>query len=1849
MATLTFSKRRPEGGKQRELPWPMLRPDQCYHLTMYALPVLADDGDTYEVEVCPLCGHVEHVQASRHGQRPPRTMLVSKAAAETVDWRKDPRYRWITVHPHGEEEEGYPVLLRMDDPKGESGSGTIVGGAGGALNYRRITGVKTKGQYRTEARRKREERKAKREQRRAREREEARQAGLTEEEIAERERQRLETLSELQSGREKAEAEHLAELGELLGWEPTQLDERVKEQLPGKTADRLERERRRRLLRAADKVEKQVQDAVIERHERDMIEALGSSRPEDLTADEVEDTGLGYMAEVETLARENGLSPEQARRRGKIITNEALLVAEQEGYIEDAGRARNYIDSLQAMAALAREEDRPYREQGLHDPEAPIEVPPEKAPQVLLAREKFKQRMRQLQAMEREVKGAAPTDVTKVAAGSALVEIEPLSDEEALHKVEQSLQERAQTTAAVRLLTETEEIEGGPKTLQQHLLEGRHVQLEEVAQAVFRQPLTIPREVLDLLGPETAAALMARQIMRHTGDDAAAIRETLREHHMQQQTEQAQEAVRRAREHLEAAAHAFDGLGTIGELGPEGLEAASAANEEKLEHLHEARETLGLALGQLQMMGALNAALMEGQEDTIDVALGPVGNARALQIAAALGLDADDYELQTDGPNQYLRLGRSAWYKLMEEPDPEQVELYDRARSIKAGDDDEKGWLAEGLMRRPSDAYYEEADIEQVEGWDVDVAELLEAKYGPELEEALREYAGRMLANDGVGSAASLRNRVLSAEWQANNLDEFQQQQFAEIVARIWPAEEADDNWTAVGEELVKPFLEEADEERVALDAQQVNTASAWDPMHRALQEVPEGKVAWTPLSQMTPQDKALLRQYFWTHLTDEEPPAAAETREERAARAEAAEEIIAGQSNIFGEVEPVTRGETEAFQERVEAEEAERAENAWTRYVRAQKGTHKAYRSLQALVQGDLLTSFGEHYARETGRELRSAPADLPNALGHVVGLMPRDALERVLDADDKVLRQQYESLRKRDAAGRYAPGAVKDLAQRILEKAKKMQLTLFTEREPAASRTSIGRTAENQARRVWSNVAPNFDPERPVEIIHDLNMDGRYVHQQRAIKLLEQNKRIGLHHSTGCVAGDTVLIDPMTQQQKTVREHYQDGTAPRVLSLDHDGHFHVAEAAVPFIKGSERLFRVVSDDGNQITVARSHLFLTPGGWRRLADLDPGDLVAAATAASRSRTDRPTCEMSADRSQGANISPAAAMCRVSRDRAADRHRYGHVAYPVGTASEPVVCSTPYWVRVSTIEAGAEEEYFDFEVPVYHNYVAHGLIHHNSGKSLVAIGGFTDLHSKGQVKRGLFLVPPKIQAQFGGEMNRYVEPGRFRHFADPSADAEERRAAYADPERDMVAVSHQAWRDDVTWAVAQQRFDGNTEQAAQWLREASPDETSSAVQEAIDAQGWQFDFNMVDEGHDTLNRKGKPDSRLARVIDATTERAGYFISASATPVKNDPSEVYDLLYKIRPDKFPRDGYEEFRRRYGLNTEANRQALQRLVMPYFYANNVDTGVMEAHEDIGVGLSEWQRDRYRQVLEAYNDARRVPQGSEAQREALARLMPEEALAGLEGEARAQKLDDVGRSLGFARDRAVARVLEHAPPEHNPRIQKVIALAEKHRGDDADEGMIPGLVFAQSLQSVDMLADALEKAGFRVGKITGKLDGEETELQRMRFNADAGRGQETLEEEARTRRQQAQYDVLVGSAAAAIGLNLERARWLVHYDQPWTAKEMRQREGRQNRLTQRWGNVSVYTLGTNVPYERRRRKLLEEKQGLMSTFMEPTEQIDDTGLAREIREARGERLTRGLHRATGAARGVLAEAAT
>lgn len=475
-----------------------------------------------------------------------------------------------------------------------------------------------------------------------------------------------------------------------------------------------------------------------------------------------------------------------------------------------------------------------------------------------------------------------------------------------------------------------------------------------------------------------------------------------------------------------------------------------------------------------------------------------------------------------------------------------------------------------------------------------------------------------------------------------------------------------------------------------------------------------------------------------------------------------------------------------------------------------------------------------------------------------------------------------------------------------------------------------------------------------------------------------------------------------------------------------------------------------------------------------------------------------------------------------------------------------------------------------------------------SGKTAMGLGAFADLHSKGMVKKGLFVVPSIVQGQFGAEALRFLKPGQFDWHCEPGGSYEDRLAAYKDPGKHFAVVTHQSFRDDVL-RMASEAGHGTPEQVSDHLASLSKPERAAFTKSVLEHHGAAFDYVMADEAHGLLNRAGKDNSRLSNVVESVTDNAPYYVHASGDPVKNDASEAFSLLQKMDGERY--SDQAAFMRRYGGDTLAAREGLQRELARHLYAMELKPDVSVARSVETVPLTAGQRSALEQV-DGHAAALRIAKLEGRTDVAAAKALSPAMFQGVpeaEHEAVAGRVAD---SVGILKESAVKRVL-NAHPESG-KLDAIARHAEARRGKQ-------GVVFAHSLDAVESIRQRLEAEGHRVVTITGK-DSAQAKGDKIRaFNPDKG---------------DATADIVVCSDAGATGANLQSGRWLAQYDTPDTAMTHAQRQGRINRIGQR-NSLELIDLAADHPSERRARSRLEKKYGLRSMLTSPLETLDDTGL--------------------------------
>lgn len=150
------------------------------------------------------------------------------------------------------------------------------------------------------------------------------------------------------------------------------------------------------------------------------------------------------------------------------------------------------------------------------------------------------------------------------------------------------------------------------------------------------------------------------------------------------------------------------------------------------------------------------------------------------------------------------------------------------------------------------------------------------------------------------------------------------------------------------------------------------------------------------------------------------------------------------------------------------------------------------------------------------------------------------------------------------------------------------------------------------------------------------------------------------------GCISADTILKDEETGKEYTVKELAEKKKRIIVKSMKKtergDYKFINKKTGIPYKKGRAKLYKVKTKSGKEITVSDKHKFYTKKGWGTLKNIDFKDTIAV-------------------------------------------NDNNKLVFDI----------------IKNIECIGEQDYYDLEVPDTHNYIAHDIIHHNSGKDFSCV------------------------------------------------------------------------------------------------------------------------------------------------------------------------------------------------------------------------------------------------------------------------------------------------------------------------------------------------------------------------------------------------------------------------------------------------------------------------------------------------------------------------------------------------
>ena len=152
--------------------------------------------------------------------------------------------------------------------------------------------------------------------------------------------------------------------------------------------------------------------------------------------------------------------------------------------------------------------------------------------------------------------------------------------------------------------------------------------------------------------------------------------------------------------------------------------------------------------------------------------------------------------------------------------------------------------------------------------------------------------------------------------------------------------------------------------------------------------------------------------------------------------------------------------------------------------------------------------------------------------------------------------------------------------------------------------------------------------------------------------------------------------------------------------------------------------------------------------------------------------------------------------------------------------------------------------------------------------------------------------------------------------------------------------------------------------------------------------------------------------------------------------------------------------------------------------------------------------------------------------------------------------------------------------------PKLDATISYLKDHLDIDPS---YKAVVFASYLDSVQVIVERLNEAGYPAVKYTGQMNAKEKEVAKVHYQTDPD------------------IRVLVSSDAGGYGVDLPQANLLLNYDQPWSAGLAVQRNGRINRTSSTWQSITIQDILIKDSIEQRQHDILKQKTSVADAIID------------------------------------------
>jgi len=997
---------------------------------------------------------------------------------------------WMTVHPNGPGTKGQPVLVQPVSP--DSKTSHVIGGAGGKLNYLKITSTKSAGDYaRESAERAKARRQADKDQR------------IKDKELGVADVKK-EAKGDVAVKRKAAEQAFIKTVADAMGWDHDAIafDQKAHEGLSQGALKKAGDQHHRATLSAA-------KDAVNLQRKRLLVDAdarkqaftgempLHTDDSTQLSVSDLDpvraDTGMGFDPHYKDRAEAAGLTPEEVKAEKAAIAVQAASDAVETPDVA-APKGPSVADKIKAELAKVNV-DRPDLQAKI------VEV------QQAVALLKAQKQLANIHKAAREATSAIDRSVEPKA---YVLEPTDASDSD----IEKSIGEDLRTIKTVAFLAAVNKADPQGSELEHHVAAGAFNSINAMALAAGGHAL-MDRSVVDVLGAAAASQVLARRLRADLGDEKADdIAESMGDFHLQHYEDLSVSALADVAELHEQAAQ----LDLDGSDNAEDLLLKAELNRKRMSALDDAQKVLGRSLGEMEANAAITYALREKGRNAVQVSLGKTPLDAAIKQLRAIGLQKGDYAIEKGGSNAFVTINASGMDCLARPVDAENVERMRRNLGIMNGAEDEDGWLPKGFANR--------ADLALKLQPGVADAMAIPFEPGTDLTASLKDYIGSRTADGDM--PADILSDLQSADF-FQKVGAARATEYRAALDQVAPNKHPDGKQLQRAEDLSPLFNQYADDfvgtrwgdERSALNSQTFSADDvAQDALHRALSAQPTGACAYKQIGDLNDGDMRALRNHFYANVAKESPEHAQLRADLDKNQAQEPEKTTV---DLFGDTMPNPDHQAWASARDELTTKIKASGLNWPDYVKTMRSPAAAYSAMQDSVRSTVSAEFAKHYnILKPDKPLKVGRTVIRGNLNHLDAVDPAAREARIQSE-----RELIDSLRERHN-GKYTSGSVAhklDAAKEQKAAFAQSQMGFFSSDEaPAGSgadkseprplgpdeRHTIGHAAENRIAAMMGVVGKNFVPGQPVKLFHASMSGGDNVKRQRAIKFMKANKRM-------------------------------------------------------------------------------------------------------------------------------------------------------------------------------------------------------------------------------------------------------------------------------------------------------------------------------------------------------------------------------------------------------------------------------------------------------------------------------------------------------------------------------------------------------------------------------------------------------------------------------------------------------------------------------------------------------------------------------------------------------------------